>query len=919
MVVQLPTSGNFFEEELWLCDADTYISAGGATAGSYPQTMELKLKIASFTAGANFLGSISGSPATLTVTDVTAGTISVGSPVQNLNSALGFGIATTVSGAQTIPFGSFTLNVASTTNFNPAGGSFTVNSTSVAGSVAYGPISITYTGVTATSFTGCVCNDIYAVGITLPIANGAAVVAVATVQSQVTPLIAGETLGGIGRYILNLSPIGGTQPSSSMYQQASMTPVCPSYYNVPNWPPQITNTNAAFGTPVMYTLKRVRLSAMPYGCWVGSMDNQGNAIVKTQCVFNFKKVSLFWLMVFEQSLSDDGSWNFVKDPQFADGLPNLRTGDSTSHIITWNLKGLNAGSKYTVIPVIPSPRLVNFINEGIDPTSFGFQNEMRSSNTCVGSFNTTFRMPYPKSYKDDIRFVLGSCNADGTNSTLGLAYQRSMETEYDALIHLGDHVYGDQGGSSLLNFNFPNNAATTLGFVSGQAYNLQTNYLGGPSGYPNSTANINVPSLLTAPFLITTLPIVISGTNNLFNLNGVTYTIPSASYASLAALIAAIQVLLPSNFVIGTNATGYLTIQQLLWTSWGYNELYTEQRRGIDTVRFNSTCGGYHVSDDHEVANNYQSSPALQGQNTGSAIQTQISNVMTNNPDAIYQEVTFGTLNLTPGVPSNQIVSDANIDNGLAAYRNQFADSFVSTGLNNGYVQWGSDVELIKLDSAPPKVAGAYSCYASPSVSNPSGAFMRDDQLAFLVDRLTKSSSKVKIVMYSRDLAPIFYTTENVSELRNRYVAIATGLGYNATDAGSTFDLIFKTFENGFSSGYLEWYNNKFMPALVKTGAKNVFFVSGGDHFGYLGRLTSNSKFLNFQLPGLGSNTSGGNTVGTKNGMPANNNGNGKDNVLLYTKRNGFGEVTVSPINNTITFSFVSIDGKDNSVTIPLE
>lgn len=190
---------------------------------------------------------------------------------------------------------------------------------------------------------------------------------------------------------------------------------------------------------------------------------------------------------------------------------------------------------------------------------------------------------------------------------------------------------------------------------------------------------------------------------------------------------------------------------------------------------------------------------------------------------------------------------------------------------------------------------------------------MRDDQLEFLLERLAVSDAKVKIVMYSRYLSHMFLTDEETDAQKALYVSIATGLGYSAADAASTFDAVFKVFENNFNNGYLDWYDNKFLAGLEATGAKNVFFVSGGNHYGSVSRLVSNSPFIELSTTGVGSQTNGGNNIGTKNGQPNN------ETVIAYTKRNGFGEIIVSPEANTITFNLVSVDGGENSVTIELE
>lgn len=798
----LPSSGTYFSEQLWVCHSDPH--------DYYVQTYLSTIQVGSTTSGAVFLGSIAGT--TLTVTDLTAGTIALAQPIT-------------------------------------------------------GP------GVSANTI----------------------------VTSQVTPLLPGETLGGIGRYIVSVSQ---TVPSSgavlpTLMQAATVTIVASPIFDI------FYNVNDLYATgntsPIPVTLKRVRLTTMPYGCWAGMMDNAGNVVIKAKYSNNSNKTSSMYLLMAEQQT--DGTW--LQFAPTTDG-PNLRLVD-VRQIATWNVSNLKAGFKYTAVPIQPTVNLVNMITQGQIPIDdFFFQQE--SSHSYTAPFNTTFRMPYPSNYTGDINIILTSCVADGAEFVYEKAYERSLKKPYDMSIQLGDHIYGDLGGAAFMSFNLANNAAVPLGFVDHQAYQINPT----SAGYD---ANDNSPGVLTSPFPINggTTPIVINSTNNLFTLNGKLYTIPSSSYASFAAIQAAVQTLIDptsTTFVVTLTGSNQLMITQPFWTGFGYSELYTEQMREINHARFYATVGSYNVADDHEVSDNYQSYPALQGQQTGTPIQVAISTAMSVNPTAKFYRLTFSPLSLAPP-PSGYTILDPNIDTALAEFDRYVPNKFVG-GQNYGFVRWGQ-VEVIQLTSIPFRdpILG-YVYYQVPSVSNPSGSFMRDDQLAFLVNRLTVSDAKVKLVIYSRVISLNFYTPSNIAEMKAQYVSIATGLGYTASDAGSTFDAVLTVSENNFVEGYLTWYNTKFIPQLNATGAKNVFFFTGGNHYSTLSYLIPNSPFIELAVTSLGSAQSGGNPSGTRNGQPNN------DSMIAYAKRNGFGEVTVSPKGNTITFSLVSIDGEQNSVTLAL-
>ncbi|MBS0636376.1 MAG: alkaline phosphatase D family protein [Verrucomicrobia bacterium] len=790
VTVTIP-SGTNFTEQLWISQPES--------DDNYVDTYREIVQVASLTTGAIFNGSISGT--TLTVTDMTAGTIAINVPI------LGAGISANTN-----------------------------------------------------------------------------------IVSQVTPLIPGEALGGVGRYVVSVSQ---SVVSCTITQSATITLAAPPYYGSFNSAAEVFTTGNSPNGPV---LKRVRLTYMPYGCWVGMMDNDGNVVVKSKYAVNGNKTSSMYLFLAEQQ--PDGTWAVIEP--ITDG-PNLRTPDS-KQVVTWKVSGLKQGYKYTAVPVLPTATLINMINLGEPSDSYNFQNEMSRSFTCP--FNTTFRMPYPADYKGDIRIMAQSCAGSGADASYKLAYERALEREYDMTMHLGDQAYADLGGSSLLSFNLSNNAGAALGFVDSQAYVIYA------SETAYNTVNINSPGILTSPFPINA-SVTINSTNNLFVLNGVLYQIPAGTYTP-SQLATAVQSIIPSSFVVTLSGTNQFVITQPLWSNFGTSECYTGQLREINHTRFYATCGAYNVSDDHAVANNWLSLPALQGQQTGTPIQVEISTAMRANPTAAFYRVNFAPLSLAPSA-STGIVSDANADSQLAEFARYLPSSFVNTGEKYGYVRWG-DVEIIQLTSEPYRdPINGYVYYQKPSVSNPGGAYMRDDQLEFLLDRLAVSDAKVKLVMYSRYLSHMFLTDEETDAQKALYVSIATGLGYSAADAASTFDAVFKAFENNFNNGYLEWYNTKFLAGLEATGAKNVFFVSGGNHYGSVARLVSNSPFIELSTTGVGSQTTGGTNVGTKNGQPNN------ETVIAYTKRNGFGEIIVSPEGNTITFNLVSVDGEENSVTLELD
>ena len=190
--------------------------------------------------------------------------------------------------------------------------------------------------------------------------------------------------------------------------------------------------------------------------------------------------------------------------------------------------------------------------------------------------------------------------------------------------------------------------------------------------------------------------------------------------------------------------------------------------------------------------------------------------------------------------------------------------------------------------------------------------FMREDQLDFLVDRLNTSSAKVKLVFYSRQLSMSFLSLEQMAEERQKYVEIAVNEGFNTIDAGITYDKVVAAAGYNFVNGYVPWFTNEFIPRINGTGAKNVYFISGGNHTASLNRLVSNSPFIEVHTSAIGTITSGRSNQGIKMGQPNN------DIVINYSKDFGFSDILVSPCNKTVTVTFIPVNSEKSSVTFPI-
>ncbi len=699
-------------------------------------------------------------------------------------------------------------------------------------------------------------------------------------------------------------------------------------------------------TSEMWRLIRVRLNPM-FATWVGNMDHLGNAVVRAKMAVNRNKNFQMYLLLAE--LQEDNTWKVVTPS--TDG-PNLRHVDEYG-LAKWELSGLKLGTKYTALAIIPTNSLIQLINIGeLDFNSTLFRNQLQNG---VSSFSTTvFQMPYPADSDADITLAVTSCYFAQQEVGFNLLKNKN----YDFLISTGDTIYGDYGGNSLLSFTFPNNAGSALGFgaqaymIWPQYYNIGTASQTGTTitgvgtafsssmnpgiilfqdsttavinGFVNATTLTTIQSqsvasqpytiyfgagLLRAPNALTT-PLTINSSNNLLAMNDVLYTLPSGTYATPQAVASMLTTVLGSKYQVFVDGSNRLIINEPTWNGYGYSQQYTNLFKGTYFADTISNMGMYAVTDDHEVTNNYFYLTAIAQNQQASPTEATIAQTMNTNPQAILYGVNLqksgATLsaNPTPAIP----VLNPSIDTAIHEFDRYMPGKFVGTVDSNnrqGFVRWGQ-VELIILSSIPYRdPSGNYIYYDTLN------EFMRQDQLDFLIDRLTNSDAKVKLVLYSRALDAGFYNQSDFDEMKDKYVSIATNIGFNQTDAESTFDKLFRFSSTGFSTAFLEpvapnnaWLTDVFIPALESTGAKNVYFLAGGAHYSYIDRLVEGSPYISIQTAGVGSVADGNVPLAAKYGI--------NPQIIAYEKGRGCIDITVSPKRGKIIVSLLNTEGLEN-------
>ena len=63
---------------------------------------------------------------------------------------------------------------------------------------------------------------------------------------------------------------------------------------------------------------------------------------------------------------------------------------------------------------------------------------------CVGSYSpTAFQMPYPRKSKHDVSFAITACYF----GIQEVGFKLLRDKNYDFLLSMGDHIYGDQAGT----------------------------------------------------------------------------------------------------------------------------------------------------------------------------------------------------------------------------------------------------------------------------------------------------------------------------------------------------------------------------------------------------------------------------------------------------------------------------------------
>ena len=646
-----------------------------------------------------------------------------------------------------------------------------------------------------------------------------------------------------------------------------------------------TEIEPDFSSPYSLVLRRVRLTGSAYGSWVSMMDHYGNCVIGSRYAVNQWKSTSMYLMMYEKD-PNTGAWkNF--NPT-TDG-ENLRV-VGKFQVATWKVSGLKLGHEYTAVVVIPTPELINLINSGSTLKDIWFQRQLADSH-CT-PFNAHFRMPYPKNSCEDIRLLAASCEENGGNEIL---YTQLSGQDYDAYLNMGDHVYADYGGMAVLSFNLPNNSGSPLGFSNGRAYGILNAFTDddGPLSPFNQTAKADNP---LAPNT------VIDSTNNQFVIDGELRIIPDGNY-NPTQLRDEFQSLLGSAYVVILHGDDKLEVERPTWSQYASLQFWTQRMRGIGYTKFQASVGSYNFADDHEVYNDWHAVSSYQQRRQGTPDEVAISVAVEDDPEAALFEVDYDPLELNPD-PS-PAVPDHDIDSQLEVYDIFAPNRFVTDNRRFGYVRNGC-VEIIKLETIPFRNAqGQYEYYQQ------AGKWMRPDQLDFLIHRLTVSDAKVKIVCYSKRLAMSDVSLEDQAQEQQKYVDIAVKLGFDPTKAATTYKKVLKLDGIDDIWGYTDWFTTEFIPRLEATGAKNVFFVTGGDHIGTLNRLTKGSPFIEIGTSGIGTPFDGETTTGTKNGQP------NVDICLNYTKDKGVTEIIVSRRKKTVTVSFLPINGQKSSVIFP--
>lgn len=664
-------------------------------------------------------------------------------------------------------------------------------------------------------------------------------------------LIQPETPSVLGR-------VAAVSPSRTSFVTASLHALQGGFNN-------FSSTIVTYpGEPNPFTLQRVRLTHVPFSTWVSNMDNHGHAIVKAKYAIDAYKTGGRMFLLGAELDPVTNTWLSVN--LITDG-PNLRYGDD-KQIVTWVLSDLKPGALYGVVGILPTSNLVTHILNGWSVSSAFFLQELaRSSGPFYAS---TFRMPYAPNYQGDISFAAFSCGFSVYPNTL----RQMADHYYDFALNAGDFVYGDNGGSALLNFNIPNNAGAALGFDLGMAYHV----------YPTQIA----PFALTFPLTITT-------SNNTFILDGVQKTIPNTTYATSGNLITALSPLFGSAFEISFTVSTQLNVTRTVWSTFGFSELYRNRMLNPEVQIAFASTGMYHLIDDNDISNDFHT-VSVSGARQGNSSEIALSAAVQANSTASLYRINYAALQASPA--SVAPVRTANLDVAIGEANRHMPRSFVGAASNNatGYVRWGQ-VEIIKLDSAPFRNATAYEYYQEQ------GKFMSDTQLNFMIDRLTNSDALVKVVVYSRQLSTIFNSFSHVAQLRAQYVTIATGMGYSAPLAAAVFDKLFGRSQANFVSGYYPWFNNTFAPSLA--GMKNVFFITGGNHHGTISKLSPDLPLIELHVSGYGNVNTNGNLDLARNGV--------ESQLISGGQKGGYVAVNISPMKRTIKFTIVSADDKDNN------